>query len=189
MAARTITTKLALEGEAEYRAQLQRINAELRLHKSELEKVQAEYAGQLNSLEALGRESEFGEITEARHGADGFFRSEHIALADGDTAAEETNMAGPPDFEPGTLSAVRAEIDIVLECIDMFKTRPKIQIRLKPADPSALHCFCLKHFVTHRAVDRLIQKQTFFLRRILFHRFVGIRLVTLLPFIQIRRLR
>ena len=60
MAARTITTKLALEGEAEYRAQLQRINAELRLHKSELEKVQAEYAGQLNSLEALGRESEFG---------------------------------------------------------------------------------------------------------------------------------
>ena len=80
MAARTITTKLALEGEAEYRAQLQRINAELRLHKSELEKVQAEYAGQLNSLEALGRESEFGEIAEARHGADGFFRSEHIAL-------------------------------------------------------------------------------------------------------------
>ena len=108
MAARTITTKLALEGEAEYRAQLQRINAELRLHKSELEKVQAEYAGQLNSLEALGRESEFGEIAEARHGADGFFRSEHLALADGDTAAEGADVTGPPNVCPDTLLAARA---------------------------------------------------------------------------------
>lgn len=44
---------MALEGEAEFKAQLQQLNAEIRLHKSELEQVQAEYAGQLNSLEAL----------------------------------------------------------------------------------------------------------------------------------------
>lgn len=53
MATRTITTKLALEGESEFKAHLQQLNAEFRLHKSELEKVQAQYAGQLNSLEAL----------------------------------------------------------------------------------------------------------------------------------------
>ena len=61
MATRTITTKLALDGEAEYKAKLQSINAEIRVHKSELERVQAEYAGQLNSLEALqAREAALG---------------------------------------------------------------------------------------------------------------------------------
>lgn len=53
MATRTITTKLALEGEAEYRAAIKNINAELSLHKSELEKVQAKYSDSANSLEAL----------------------------------------------------------------------------------------------------------------------------------------
>ena len=53
MAQRTISTKLALDGEAEYRAKLKNINAELSLHKSELEKVQAQYKGSANSMEAL----------------------------------------------------------------------------------------------------------------------------------------
>ena len=53
MATRTITTKLALDGETEYKAKLQSVNAEIRVHQSELERVRAEYAGQLNSLEAL----------------------------------------------------------------------------------------------------------------------------------------
>lgn len=53
MATRTITTKLALDGEAEYRAKVKNINAELALHKSELEKVQAQYKTSANSLEAL----------------------------------------------------------------------------------------------------------------------------------------
>lgn len=43
MAVRTITTKLALDGEAEYRAKLKNLNADLALHKSELEKIQAEF--------------------------------------------------------------------------------------------------------------------------------------------------
>lgn len=53
MATRTITTKLALEGESEYRAAIKNINAELALHKSELEKVAAQYSSSANSLEAL----------------------------------------------------------------------------------------------------------------------------------------
>ena len=53
MATRTITTKLALEGESEYRAAIRNINAELALHKSELEKVEAQYSSSANSLEAL----------------------------------------------------------------------------------------------------------------------------------------
>lgn len=50
---RTISTKLALEGEAEYRAKIKNINAELGLYKSELEKVQAQYKNSANTLEAL----------------------------------------------------------------------------------------------------------------------------------------
>ncbi len=53
MATRTITTKLALDGETEYKAKLKNINAELSLHKSELEKVQAQYKTSANSMEAL----------------------------------------------------------------------------------------------------------------------------------------
>lgn len=53
MATRTITTKLALDGEAEYRAKIKNINAELALHKSELEKVKAKYQDSANSLTAL----------------------------------------------------------------------------------------------------------------------------------------
>lgn len=53
MATRTITTKLALAGESEYRAAIRNINAELALHQSELEKVAAQYIGSANSLEAL----------------------------------------------------------------------------------------------------------------------------------------
>ncbi len=50
---RTISTKLALEGEAEYSAKIKNINAELGLYKSELEKVQAQYKNSANTLEAL----------------------------------------------------------------------------------------------------------------------------------------
>lgn len=53
MATRTISTKLAIEGEAEYKAKLKNINAELSLHKSELEKVQAQHKSSANSLTAL----------------------------------------------------------------------------------------------------------------------------------------
>lgn len=53
MSTRTIATKLVLDGEAEYRAKLKNINAELALQKSELEKVQAQYRNSANSMDAL----------------------------------------------------------------------------------------------------------------------------------------
>lgn len=53
MATRTITTKLALDGEAEYKAKIKNINSELAVYRSELEKVDAKYKTSANSLEAL----------------------------------------------------------------------------------------------------------------------------------------
>lgn len=53
MAVKTIATRLVLDGEAEYRAKLKNINAELSLQKSELEKIQAQYKNNANSMEAL----------------------------------------------------------------------------------------------------------------------------------------
>ena len=53
MAVRTISTRLAIEGESAYRSALKNINAELQLHKSELSKVEARYKESANSLTAL----------------------------------------------------------------------------------------------------------------------------------------
>lgn len=53
MATRTISTRLAVEGEAEYKASLKNINSELGTLKSELKLVESEFSGQANSLAAL----------------------------------------------------------------------------------------------------------------------------------------
>lgn len=53
MATRTISTRLAVEGEAEYRASLKNINSELNTLKSELKLTESEFQGQANSIEAL----------------------------------------------------------------------------------------------------------------------------------------
>lgn len=53
MATRTISTKLAIEGENEYKAALKNANSELRLLKSTLAVVSSEYDGNANSIKAL----------------------------------------------------------------------------------------------------------------------------------------
>ena len=53
MATRTISTRLAVEGEAAYKASLKNINSELGTLKSELKLVESEFSGQANSLAAL----------------------------------------------------------------------------------------------------------------------------------------
>lgn len=58
MATRTISTKLAVEGEAAYKASLKNINSELGTLKSELKLVESEFAGQANSYEALSAKGE-----------------------------------------------------------------------------------------------------------------------------------
>lgn len=50
---RTISTRFVIDGESDYRATLKKLNAEMSLHKSELEKVQAQYKNSANSMEAL----------------------------------------------------------------------------------------------------------------------------------------
>lgn len=58
MATRTISTKLQLVGEAEYRASLKNINSELGTLKSELKLTESKFAGHLNSYAALSAKGE-----------------------------------------------------------------------------------------------------------------------------------
>ena len=53
MATRTISTKLAIEGESEYRSSLARINGELKNLRSTLKLAESEFKGNANSVEAL----------------------------------------------------------------------------------------------------------------------------------------
>ena len=53
MAVRTISTKLAIEGEAEYKKSIQNINSALSTLKSELKLVESNFQGQANSYAAL----------------------------------------------------------------------------------------------------------------------------------------
>lgn len=53
MATRTITTKLAVDGEKEFKAQMAAVNNELRTLKSEMKLADAEFKGQANTLDAL----------------------------------------------------------------------------------------------------------------------------------------
>lgn len=53
MAKRTISTRLAIEGEAAYKQAIAGINAELRNHKSALDLVNSQYKGNANSMDAL----------------------------------------------------------------------------------------------------------------------------------------
>lgn len=58
MATRVISTKLQLDGEAEYRASLKNINSELGKLKSDLKLTESQFAGQLNSYDALAAKGE-----------------------------------------------------------------------------------------------------------------------------------
>lgn len=55
---RTISTRLSIEGEAEYRKAVKAINAELSNLEAELKKTSLEYEGNANSMEALRAKSE-----------------------------------------------------------------------------------------------------------------------------------
>lgn len=58
MAVRTISTRLAIEGEAQYRAALTNINSELRTLQSALKLTQSDFAGNANSMAALTAKGE-----------------------------------------------------------------------------------------------------------------------------------
>ena len=53
MATRTISTRITLDGEQEFKKQMSSVNSELRNLKSEMGLVEAEFKGQANSVEAL----------------------------------------------------------------------------------------------------------------------------------------
>jgi len=53
MAVRTISTRLAIEGEKEYKQKINQVNSELKTLDSELKLVESQFKGQANSMEAL----------------------------------------------------------------------------------------------------------------------------------------
>ena len=53
MAVRTISTSIKLDGEQEFKKQMNSVNSELKNLKSELSLATAEFKGQANSMEAL----------------------------------------------------------------------------------------------------------------------------------------
>lgn len=53
MATRTISTRISLDGEKEFKQQMSSVNSELKTLKSEMTLVDAEFKGQANSMEAL----------------------------------------------------------------------------------------------------------------------------------------
>lgn len=53
MATRSISTKLAIEGEKEYKSSIKTINSELGTLKSELKLVESQFSGQANTYAAL----------------------------------------------------------------------------------------------------------------------------------------
>ena len=58
MATRTISTKLAISGESEYKAALSRVNSEIKTLQSELKLVESKYQNNANSMEALNAKGE-----------------------------------------------------------------------------------------------------------------------------------
>ena len=53
MATRTITTRLAVDGETEFKRSLSEANSNLKVMRSEMSLVDAEFKGQANSMDAL----------------------------------------------------------------------------------------------------------------------------------------
>ena len=58
MATRTVSTKLAIQGEEQYKSSIKTINSTLATLKSELKLTESQFAGQANSLEALEAKGE-----------------------------------------------------------------------------------------------------------------------------------
>ena len=58
MATRTVSTKLAIEGESEYRASLSRINSEIKTLQSALKLTESQYQTNANSMAALKAKGE-----------------------------------------------------------------------------------------------------------------------------------
>ena len=69
MAKRTISTRLAIEGEAQYKQAIAGINAERAIHKSALDLVNSQYKGNANSMDALqSKQKALADIQATRRG-------------------------------------------------------------------------------------------------------------------------
>jgi len=103
MSARTITTRLALEGESEYKSKIKNLNTELALHKSQLEKVQAQYQNNSGSMDALtGKQSALKDMLDTLNKKHG----EQAAMLDKAREAQE-KFAAQADELRGQLDELK----------------------------------------------------------------------------------
>lgn len=110
MATRTISTKLAVEGESEYKQQIASCNTELRTLKSSLALVESEFKGNANSMEALAAKG-----------------SALASMHEAQTKKVETLKAGPRKLPKGTgdllgaVSAARSNIERCEQALEGLK--------------------------------------------------------------------
>ncbi|MDR2421700.1 MAG: phage tail tape measure protein, partial [Oscillospiraceae bacterium] len=118
---RKISTRIAVEGEREYRQAITNINAELNKYKSALALVQSEYEGSANSLEALSaRQEALNQVVSAQ--------TEKIAaLKNGLTSAREAEArwAEQKGNTAERLSAARAAAAQYGESLNASKEQAK----------------------------------------------------------------
>lgn len=80
---RNITTKIELKGESEYKSAIKTVNSELKTLQSEMKLTESQFAGNLNSYEALSAK---GETLEKMYAAQ---KEKLSALCDALAAAEK----------------------------------------------------------------------------------------------------
>lgn len=67
MPTRTISTRLAVEGESQYKAAISSVNAELRNMQSALKMTESQYKNNANSIEALTAMLMYGKVSQENY--------------------------------------------------------------------------------------------------------------------------
>lgn len=137
MAVRTITTKLAVDGESEYKKALGEVNSALNVMKSEMKLVDAEFRGQANSADALAAKhkiltDEIGQQEEKIRSLEQTVKEASDAYGDADkrtdnyriqlnnAKAELAKMNDALDANDKYLSEAKASADDCATSIDEF---------------------------------------------------------------------
>ena len=142
LATRTISTKLAVEGESEYRASMTRINSEIKTLQSSLKLTESEFQLNANSMEALTAKSEalnklytaqVGKINELRAALENARNAETVYAAKKQELTEKINAnnealedlkasTGDTAAEQERLTAENKELNAELEKNESYLT-------------------------------------------------------------------
>ena len=108
MAVRTISTKLTLEGEQEYKSKMANVNNELKTLGSELKLVESEFKGNANSMEALTAK---GDVLQKMYDA----QDSKIKLVTDRLNVAKEAQKNAADIGDELADSIRAQKDIIAE--------------------------------------------------------------------------